>query len=81
MEQYVVNVDTVVEIIRSQDLIRDFSTFDPAATFTDNGIDSLDQMTIHLAIEEHFHIKFTEDELGQAQSATQIVVLLNIRNL
>ncbi len=76
-----VNVDTVVEVIRSQDLIPDFSTFDPASTFTDNGIDSLDQMTIHLAIEEHFHIKFTEDELGQAQSAAQIVALLNARGL
>lgn len=76
-----VNVDTVAEVIRSQDLIPDFSTFDPAATFTDNGIDSLDQMTIHLAIEEHFRIKFTEDELGQAQSAAQIVALLNARGL
>lgn len=76
-----INIDNIVEIIRSQSLIPDEHTLDTTATFTENGIDSLDQMTIHLAIEEHFNIKFTEDELGRAQSAVQIVALLNARGL
>ena len=40
----------------------DTTGYDPAKTFRDNGIDSLDVMSLFLQIEEKYSVNFTEDD-------------------
>jgi acyl carrier protein len=54
----------------------DLARFDPVATFQVNGIDSLDLMTVYLAIEEHFGVKLTDPELERIHSVADIVTAL-----
>ena len=76
-----VELAKLVDIVGELDLVPDISKFDPKATFSDNGIDSLDQMNIFLAIEEHFGVKFTEEELEPTRSIADVAGLLNARGL
>jgi acyl carrier protein len=48
----------------------------PDKSFSENGIDSLDTMTLFLSIEETFGIKFTDEEVEAAKTFDDIIILL-----
>jgi acyl carrier protein len=57
-----VELKTLVDIIAGLDVVADMSSFDPEKSFKDNGIDSLDVMSVFLAVEESCNVKFSENE-------------------
>lgn len=76
-----VEVQAVIEVIAKADVLSDMSKFDPDRTFKENGIDSLDVMNVFLAIEEHYGIKFSEQEVEEINSASEIVKSLNTKGI
>lgn len=76
-----VEVQDVIEIIANADVLQDMSEFDPDKTFKANGIDSLDVMNVFLAIEEHYGIKFSEEEVEQINTASDLVKTLLTKNI
>lgn len=70
----------LTEIITGLDLVSDMAAYDPEKTFRDNGIDSLDVMSVFLAVEEYFGIKFPEEEALQINTPTQLLNAINARN-
>jgi acyl carrier protein len=68
----------VMEAIAESGVMEDMSKFDPDKTFKENGIDSLDAMSVFLAVEEKFGIKFSEEEVGQINTAAQMVDAINV---
>lgn len=75
-----VELSDVLETIESSGAIQDIATLDPAKTFKDNGIDSLDVMSMFLAIEERFKTKFTDEEVNQIKTVPELVDALNARS-
>jgi acyl carrier protein len=53
------------------------SRFDSNKSFRDNGIDSLDVMTVFLAVEENYGIKISEDESLRINSPAQLLSVIN----
>lgn len=49
------------------------------ATLSDQGVDSLDQSSIFLVIEEKFGVTIEDDELDQVQTIDEIVEFVNSR--
>ena len=74
-----IELESVLNVIENAGLIFDKGTFDPNKSFKDNGIDSLDVMNLFLAVEEAFHVKFTEDEAEAIDTANKLVAALNQR--
>ncbi|MEW6133719.1 MAG: acyl carrier protein [Pseudomonadota bacterium] len=72
-------LNSVMEAIAESGVMDDMSKFDPDKTFKENGIDSLDVMSLFLAVEEKFGIKFSEEEVGQINTAAELVKALNAR--
>lgn len=71
-----VTLEDVLAIVATQ-LPRDASTLDSVATFRENDIDSLDLMTIFLAVEEGFEVKFSDPELEAIHSIGELVTAIN----
>lgn len=67
-----VSIEQLLRIVASSGLADDIGRFDPARSFKDNGIDSLDVMTLLLGVEEALDLKFSEDEFGRIQSLTDV---------
>lgn len=74
-----IEVSKVLEIIAASGMVPDMSKFDPQKTFRENGVDSLDEMSIFLAIEEKLGVKFSDEEADQINSAAKAVEVLNSR--
>jgi acyl carrier protein len=74
-----VELNKVIEAIAASGAVSDMSKFDPTKTFKENKIDSLDVLSLFLAVEEHLGIKFTDDEVNQINSAAQMVETINTR--
>lgn len=72
-----ITIEQILEIISSSDVVEDMSNFDPAKTFKENGVDSLDVFTVLLAVEERFEVKFTESESDAIRTAMDILNTLN----
>lgn len=53
--------------------------YDPAKTFRDNGIDSLDVMSLLLAVEEKFGIKFSDEDVNAIKTPAAISAELDRR--
>lgn len=79
LENEMTEMKALTEIIAGLDLISDMATFDPEKTFRDNDIDSLDVMSVFLAVEEHFGIKFPEEEALQINTPSQLLNAINER--
>ncbi|MDU9048390.1 MAG: phosphopantetheine-binding protein [Candidatus Electrothrix sp. Rat3] len=60
-----IELEKIIEIIKSTGVVKDITKYDPEKTFQDNGIDSLDTFTIFLAVEEQLGIKFSEKNLNR----------------
>lgn len=74
-----VTIDKILEVVASAGVVENMDKFDPIKSFQDNGVDSLDVFTILLAIEEKLGVKFSEDELDNANSVTKLKDLINSR--
>ncbi len=64
--------DELIDIVLRTGFVANREAFDPDRTFAENGIDSLDTMTVLLAIEEAVGAKFSESELEQVQSLADV---------
>jgi acyl carrier protein len=74
-----IELDAVVKAIAEAGVVPDMSKFDPSKNFKENGVDSLDVMTILLAVEEMLDIKINEEEASQISSAVRLVEVINNR--
>ena len=72
-----VKLEDILAIIGAIEPPPDMSEFDPNRTFSDNGIDSLDMMSVFLAIEEKYEFKFTDAELEQIRNTVDLVATVN----
>lgn len=74
-------IDTiaVVELARELELVKPGTEIDPAKPFAQNGIDSLDVMTLLLAVEERERIKLSEDEVGRIRCIDDLVEAVSHR--
>lgn len=71
-----VNDEEVVEALKTAAIDYDSAGYDPVRSFRDNGIDSLDVMSLFLAIEEKHGVSFSEEEATAIQNPRQLSVLL-----
>lgn len=74
-----IDLREVVEIIAAIGVVEDMAGFDPEKSWKENGIDSLDVMTLFLAIEEKKKIKISEAEADRVASAVDLVSVINSR--
>lgn len=74
-----IELSSVIDAIAASGVVPDMGSFDPQKTFKENGVDSLDVMTILLTIEEKLNIQITEDEASQINSATKLINIVNGR--
>jgi acyl carrier protein len=58
-------------------VIVDVKTFDPDKSFFDNGIDSLDVMSLFLAVEEAFSIKLDEEQVERIHTPRELLNAVN----
>jgi acyl carrier protein len=76
-----IELHAVIDIIAKADVLSTMSGFDPDKTFKENGIDSLDVMTLFLAVEERYRIKFSESEVEEINTASELMEALNTREI
>jgi len=69
----------VVEIVAASGLVPDMSKFDPNKTFRENEVDSLDVLSIFLAVEEQLGVKFTDEEASEINSVARMVEIINAK--
>ena len=55
----------------------DREKLDPAKTFSENAIDSLDVMSLFLAVEEKYMVKFSESEIEAIDTPDKLLDSLN----
>jgi acyl carrier protein len=58
----------VLVVIKKACLSADFDAIESGASFTDAGVDSLEVMTIFLAVEENFGIKIPDEDLDDVNT-------------
>ena len=75
------NLNKILAIVESLEVLADMTVFDPARSVKDNGIDSLDVMNLFLEIEETFDTKFTEEELLKIHTVNDVLKELDARGL
>lgn len=75
------NLNKILAIVESLEVVADMTAFDPARSFKDNGIDSLDVMNLFLEIEETFDTKFTEEELLEIRTVNDVLKELSARGI
>jgi acyl carrier protein len=69
----------IVAIVGTLDTLPNPAAFDPDKSFEENGIDSLDVMTVLLAVEERLGIKLRDEEVDGIRSARDLVRTLEAR--
>ena len=72
-----IELKTLANLIAGLDVVPDMSRFDSNKSFRDNGIDSLDVMTVFLAVEENYGIKISEDQSLRINSPAQLLSVIN----
>jgi len=65
------------DLLSSQCLMVDVKSLDVQDDFSSGNIDSLDQMNILLAIEEHYNIKISDEDVSKLSSLRNIIKYLN----
>jgi acyl carrier protein len=55
----------------------DIGGYDPQKSFRENGIDSLDVMSLFLAVEERYGVKFSEEEASAIKTPIGISAALD----
>jgi len=74
-----VSVERLLQITAASGLVADMGGFDPQRSFKDNGIDSLDVMTLLLGIEEDLGLKFSDEEVDRIRSLADVQAVLATR--
>lgn len=69
----------VIELLRELELGSSGSGAEAARSFRDNGIDSLDVMTLLLALEERTGVKLGDEEVATIGSIGDLVAAVNRR--
>lgn len=72
-------LEKLQEIVVSTGIELKNHMIDPAKTFQENGIDSLDTMTLLLNIEEASGLKFTEEEVESIKTFNDILEIAGKR--
>lgn len=62
------SIDELAELVASLELVPDTASFDPRRSFKQNGIDSLDAMSVFLAVEERYGVKLSEEQAAGIDS-------------
>jgi acyl carrier protein len=75
-EVVMINDEEIVEALDDAGIDYDSTSYDPEKPFRNNGIDSLDVMSLFLAIEERHGVKFSEAEATAIQSPRQLSTAL-----
>ena len=70
------NDGEIVAVLDGAGIDYDSTAYDPEKSFRDNGIDSLDVMSLFLAIEEKHGIKFPEGAWNAIQTPRQLSIAL-----
>jgi acyl carrier protein len=70
-------IEQLTEIISETGFVDDMASFDPNASFSDNGIDSLDVMTVLLKIEESTGVEFSDKEYDAFVSLSDVLNIIN----
>lgn len=68
--------EVIKQALDAAEIDYDATGYDPAKTFRDNGIDSLDVMSLFLQIEEKYSVKFTEDDALAVKTPEELVAAL-----
>lgn len=76
-----VELKKIIEFVVISGVVDDIENFDPNKTFKENGIDSLDVMSLFLAIEEGLNVKFSEEEANEISTVNQMLEALNSRKI
>ena len=71
------NDQRIIDALNEAGIDYEVKGFDPSKSFRDNGIDSLDVMSLFLAIEEKHGVKFSEEETSSIQSPLGITAALD----
>lgn len=75
-----ITVEKLQEIVVATGIEVPSSGIDPGKTFSENGIDSLDTMTLLLNIEESTGIKFSESEVEGIKCLNDVLIIAKSRN-
>ena len=73
------SIEQLTAIVAETGYVDDMSAFNPGASFGDNGIDSLDVMTLLLNIEEKMGVKFNDEEYNSFVCLNDVLKILNSR--
>lgn len=75
-----IKLERLIEIVAATGMVGDIGGFDPDRSFKENGVDSLDVMSILLKIEETLQVKFSEEEFEKIRSLADVSKVLSSRN-
>lgn len=68
-----ITLEKLKDVVSATGISMPEAGIDPGKTFLENGIDSLDTMTLLLSIEDAIGIKFTEEEVEQIKSLDDVI--------
>ena len=71
------NDQAILDALNTAGIDYDVDGYQPQKTFRDNGIDSLDVMSLFLALQEKTGISFTTEEVSAIQTPAQLLTALN----
>jgi acyl carrier protein len=74
-----IQMDRLIELVASAEVLDDMSQFDPDRTFVENGIDSLDIMVVYIKLEQELGITFSNSEVIEIKSAREMLAAINVR--
>lgn len=72
-----IEIKSILEVIKKADLVDNINDFDINKTFKENGIDSLDMMSLLLEFEETFKMKFSEEDFDKIHTVKDLEFILN----
>lgn len=72
-----INLSELMSAFEEGGLVVDWEKLDPEKTFPENGIDSLDVMSLFLAVEEQYKVKFPDSEVESMDTPAKLLNSLN----
>ena len=73
------NESVIIDALKSAAIDFDELAYDPSRTFRDNGIDSLDVMSLFLTLEEAHHVKFSEQDAASTRTPAELSTALDAK--
>jgi acyl carrier protein len=75
-----ITVDEIFGIIRESNIDTDVNTLESSSTLEEQGLDSLDRITILFALEERYKIKIPEEDVEQGKLASINAIVEYVSN-